>query len=308
MLKVMQNVPKRDKFAKNILRSGLFPRQGFRLTETDFGSQEIRIFTCHTKDPVLIDYLVNGGDMHYDEAVHVFALDGREQVAKEHRNCMKMGWNFALLYGSYYRACAIKMWEEIVVRGLRLRDPASPDGYGITVREHLANKGVRNLQDFIEWCKIREREFWEKFSVTKEYRERAIHDYKDRGWVQTLFGFRRGGYLNANKVVNTPTQGSGFQCLLWVCNQLRDELVKRRMWTYLCGQVHDSLVSGVHPEELQEYTDLQHYYMTQKIREEFDFLIVPLEAETEAGDIDAPWSSLKPLVKVNGVWQYKEAV
>ena len=301
-----QNVPKRDKWSKAILRSGLYPKFGYRLTETDFGSQEIRVFTCHTKDPVLIDYLVHGGDMHYDEAVHVFALNGREQVAKEHRNCMKMGWNFALLYGSYYRACANKMWEEIVMRGLRLLDPNSEDGYGITVKEHLANKGVRNLQDFIEWCRLREKEFWEKFNVTKAYRERAIALYRERGYVETLFGFRRSGYLSDNMVVNTPTQGSGFQCLLWVSNELRREIKQRKWRTYLCGQVHDSLLSGVHPEEFQEYTELQHYYMTQKIREVFDFLIVPLEAETDAGDVDQPWSSLKPLEKVNGVWRYKE--
>lgn len=301
-----QNVPKRDKWSKQVLRSGLFPHRGFRLTETDFGSQEIRIFTCHSKDPVLIDYLVHGGDMHYDEAVHVFQLEGRWQVAKEHRNCMKMGWNFALLYGSYYRACAIKMWEEIVMRGLRLRDPNSPDGYGITVREHLANKGVRNLNDFIEWCKQREREFWDKFSVTKEYRERALALYKERGYVETLFGFRRAGYLSDNQIVNTPTQGSGFQCLLWVCNELRRELRERKWHSYMCGQVHDSLLSGVHPDEFQEYTELQHYYMTQKIREVFEFIIVPLEAETDAGEVDEPWSMLRPVKKINGIWQYPE--
>lgn len=304
MLKIMQNVPKRDKWQKKIMRSGLLPHKGFRLTETDYASQEIRIFTCHTKDPVLIDYLVNGGDMHYDEACHVYEIPDRKYVMKEHRNCMKMGWNFALLYGSYYRACAMKMWEEIIVRGLHLADPDAPDGKGITVREHLANKGCRTQRDFIEWCRIKEQEFWERFSVTHEYRKRAIALYKERGYVETLFGFRRGGYLSDNQVVNTPTQGSGFQCLLWVCNQLREEIKKRGWKTYMCGQVHDSLVSGVHPDEFQEYTDLQHYYMTQRIREVFDFLIVPLGAETEAAEVDAPWATLAPVEKINGIWQY----
>ena len=105
-----QNIPKRDKEQKKIIRSGIYPPYPeHHLAETDYGSLEIRVFTCHSQDPVLIDYLVNGGDMHRDEAVHVFALPSKDHVHKEVRQCMKMGWNFALLYGSYYRACAIKM-------------------------------------------------------------------------------------------------------------------------------------------------------------------------------------------------------
>lgn len=308
MLNTMQNIPKRDKEQKKIIRAGLYPpKPGYHLAETDYGSLEIRVFTCHSQDPVLIDYLVNGGDMHRDEAVHVFQLPGPECVHKEVRQCMKMGWNFALLYGSYYRACAVKMWEEIVMKGLCLADKSSPDGKGMTIKNWLASKGVMNENDFIWWCKKREEEFWDKFHVTKEYRQKVATDYAKNGYVRTKFGFTRSGILTPNQQINTPTQGTGSGMLTWSATQLR-KIAKKEGWKSMQnGQVHDSLVSSIWPDEVQHVFNTQEYVMTKLIRERFDWIIVPLETEMEmTPQVDMPWTELKGMVKKNNIWQFAE--
>ncbi len=302
-----QNIPKRDKEQKKIIRSGIYPpNPEHHLAETDYGSLEIRVFTCHSKDPVLIDYLVNGGDMHRDEAVHVFALPSKEYVHKEVRQAMKMGWNFALLYGSYYRACAIKMWEEIVMRGLCLADKTSPDGKGMTMRQWLANKGVMTENDFIWWCRDREQEFWERFHVTREYRDRIIADYNENGFVRTKFGFTRPGILTKNQIINTPTQGTGSGMLTWSATKLL-EIARKEGWrTVQNGQVHDSLVTSPHPDEVQHVFNTQEYVMTQLIRDCFDWIIVPLEIEIEmTPQPNMPWTELKGMHKnENGLWVF----
>lgn len=302
-----QNIPKRDKEQKKIIRSGIYPPYPeHHLAETDYGSLEIRVFTCHSQDPVLIDYLVNGGDMHRDEAVHVFALPSKDHVHKEVRQCMKMGWNFALLYGSYYRACAIKMWEEIVMKGLCLADKSAPDGRGMTIRQWLANKGVMSENDFIWWCKDREKEFWDKFHVTYEYRQRVMSDYIENGYVRTKFGFTRPGILTPNQIINTPTQGTGSGMLTWSANMLLDIARKEKWRTVQNGQVHDSLITSPHPDEIQHVFNTQEYVMTKLIRQRFDWIIVPLEVEIEmTPEPNMPWTDLQGMHKdENGLWVF----
>lgn len=298
-----QNLSKRDKWAKDIVKNGLFAQEGYHMAEIDYGSLEVRIFTCSTKDPVLIDYLVNGGDMHRDEAAHVFELTP-ERVHKEVRQAMKMGWVFALLYGSYYKACAAAMWEDIIERGLCTADPSTESGKGISIKAHMRAKGVRTLDDFTQWCRQKEKEFWEKFHVTHEYQERAKQTYKTTGYVDTLWGFRRQDIMSANMVINTPTQGTGFQCLLWSTNQILAQARREGWKSHMMGQIHDSLIMGIHPDEKDYVLTTVEEIMTERIKTVAPWIIVPLIVEAELSPIGGSWNSLVPYEKdESGVWK-----
>src|SRR5690625_536011 len=68
-----QNIPKRDKEAREIIRKALYPRPGYQLLEVDYGGIEVAISACYHKDPQMIKYIEDPTtDMHGDMAKQIF--------------------------------------------------------------------------------------------------------------------------------------------------------------------------------------------------------------------------------------------
>ena len=57
----------------------------------------------------------------------------------------------------------------------------------------------------------------------------------------------------------------------------------------MLGQIHDSMVLDVHPEEFNQIMRMAKYIMTIKIMDRFPWLIVPMEVEFEATPINGSW-------------------
>ena len=304
-----QNLPKRDPLAKQYVRKGIIPDEGFHFCEADYSSLEVRIFACHCLDPVLIDYVNDPTtDMHRDQCVDLFMLDGPDYVSKSMRGDMKAGWVFAEFYGSYYKSCARKMWDGMILpEKICLNDPLT-GGKGVTLKQHLDNKGIRCHADFEAYLEDYEKnKFWARFAVTKEYQMNAFKEYQRKGYIETKWGFRRGGFLSKNKIINTPTQGTGFQNLLWSLVEM-DRIRQKEKWlSFFVGQIHDSINSNIHPSELQYVLDMHHYIMCERIRELNDWIIVPLEIEVAIAPVNAPWYDTKDFIRIQtGEWVQKD--
>jgi len=275
-----QNIPVRDEESKKIIRSGIFPSQGNRLLEVDYGSLEVRIMACYTKDPVLIDYLVSGGDMHRDEAKHTFLFLDEEwdqldkSLAKDLRFYSKNMKVFPYFYGSYYKSCAWDLWG---VSG------------ELKIRNHLRGKRIRDYDDFLEYMIEDEKRFWTKFRVFREWQNGVEESYISRGYIEYFTGFRVGGFLSHNELLNYRIQGTAFHCLLWSLIKLNNRIKKERLRTKIIGQIHDSIVFDLHPDETYLILQLCQEVMTEDIRKEWDWIIVPLEVEFEVTEIDQPW-------------------
>lgn len=275
-----QNIPTRDEEAKKICRSGIISSPGNKLVCVDYGSQEVRIAACYTKDPVLIDYINDSStDMHRDQAEEIFLLDDK-QVTKEIRFYAKNQFVFPEFYGSWYKACAKNLWECCI---------DLETGEGIKTKKHLKNEGIRNYDDFEDHVKNVETTFWEKFSIYAEWKEKVIKEYQKKGYVEMFFGHRRTGYLTNNMILNSAIQGTAFHCLLWSFIQLDREFEKRKSKTKLIAEIHDENILDLCPPEEKEILSLVKYIMTKKIREKHDWIIVPLEIEVEITDIDGSW-------------------
>lgn len=274
-----QNIPVRDEEAKAYTRKGVKPSPGNRLAFFDYGGHEVRIIACYSKAKALIDFIVTGGDMHREEASYIFLLPEKE-VPKKVRFYAKNQFVFPEFYGSYYVNCAANLWETCI--DLKLNN-------GITVREHLREEGIRNEADFEYHIKGVEKRFWETFPEVKEWQERLIREYRKKGYVSSFFGFRRRGYLSNNAIINTAVQGTAFHCLLWSFNKVSK--YSRRHWdhSFLVGQIHDEIVADIHPKEKDEVVSVVVDFMENKIREEHDWLVVPLEAEIEMTKKDQAW-------------------
>lgn len=63
----------------------------------------------------------------------------------------------------------------------------------------------------------------------------------------------------------------------------------------IIGQIHDSLVMDVCPEELNTVVSMLHRIMTSDIRKVWDWIIVPLDIEIEASPMNESWYKKKPI-------------
>jgi hypothetical protein len=58
---------------------------------------------------------------------------------------------------------------------------------------------------------------------------------------------------------------------------------------------------------LQYVLDMHHYIMCEKIREVFDWIVVPLEIEVAIAPVNAPWYDAKDFIKIQtGQWVQKD--
>ncbi|HDN17638.1 MAG TPA: hypothetical protein ENF41_01135 [Candidatus Bathyarchaeota archaeon] len=287
-----QNQPKRDKEVMRVVRSVIIPRPGHILVEVDYGSLEVRISTCYHKDPTMITYIEDPTtDLHRDMCQQIYIL-ADDEWTKETRFYAKNGFVFPEFYGDYYRNCAYAMWEAISEFKLKTAK-------GVPLKKHLRNKGIRNYQQFEDHMQDVEEHFWgERFPVYAEWKEKWREEYQKKGYIDLLTGFRCSGVMGKNDVINYPVQGAAFHCLLWSFIQLDKEL---RNWnTNLIGQIHDSIVFDCDPDEFDNLVRLVHDVMCCRIREHWDWIIVPLEIEVDATGVDKPWSEKKG-VDISGI-------
>lgn len=71
-------------------------------------------------------------------------------------------------------------------------------------------------------------------------------------------------------------------------------------------QIHDSLVAIVPDEEVQEYLDVAIDIMTEKLRKEWKWVIVPMVAEAEVSPSGGTWHEKKEWIKIDGKWKLPE--
>lgn len=282
-----QNIPVRDEDAKKSVRTGIVPSPGYKLLEVDFSSLEFRIAACVSRDPELEKYVLDPStDIHSDQALELFFLR-KSQVSDKIRFHTKNGYVFPELYGSYWKSIAGDLWPLTMELDLR----------GLSLREHLKGKGILTLADFEEHVKGVEVNFWQRFRGHREWQNYMLDFYTRKGYVEMFFGFRRGDYLEKNKIINSPIQGTAFHCLLWSFIEL-NKLRKEEEWkTKLIGQIHDDIIFDLWPEEQEHVLEMSRWMMTEKIREEHAWLTVPLEIKAKISEVDGNWDAQK---KVGG--------
>ncbi len=271
-----QNNPIRDKRIMKTIRSFIIPRKGNRLVEYDFKGMEVCVAACYTKDPNLIKYINNPKtDMHRDCAADLFLQD-RKLITKQERYIVKSYFVFASFYGDYYEHTAPNLWNDMLPH----------------TKKHLKEEGIKNIYDFISHIQDIEYTFWnEKFPVYKEWKEKTMHDYEKKGYIDLYTGFRCYAPMKKNEVINYRIQGSAFHILLWIYNYISPFIEKLEL-SFLLGQIHDSAVTDTYPED-EKYTDNLILESVKKVREHWNWIIVPLTIEKESSEIDGSWAEMK---------------
>ena len=279
----LANVPKRDPEAQKICRRAIKARPGHKILSADFKGIEVAIACCYNKDPQLIKYVSDKKtDMHRDMAMQLYMLP-QTDVNKHIRHSSKNQFVFPEFYGDYWRNCADALWVSA-----HKETHVLSSGMGLV--EHLNKKDICSLEDFEEHVRKVEKHFWNKrFKVYTEWKEDWREAYYERGYFDSLTGFRYQGVMDRNQIINYPIQGSAFhcllQCLIWI-----DEDSKKENWdSKVCNQIYDDIMIDLHPKEEKMVRDRIKLYMTERLPEFWKWIIVPLEVEIETSPINGSW-------------------
>jgi len=296
----LHNIPVRDVTTMNLVRQAFLPSLGHCLVEVDYSGIEVRVAACYNHDPVLIDYICNPEkDMHRDMAAECYKLRIQD-VDKKVRYCGKNMFVFPQFYGDFFGNCATHLWNAMDKLDLHKADSKR------TIRRHLEKKGITELGEledgevtpgsFMEHVKEVERGFWnDRFSVYTQWKKDWWQAYTEQGGYQTLTGFVIWGVLNRKEVINYGIQGSAFHCLLWSLIRLEALLRKHKWKTKIVGQIHDSIIADVHPQELDDFLQLIRRVMVEELQAAWSWIIVPLEVEADMTKPNASWASKSPV-------------
>ena len=288
----IQNQPNRDQeIAEIIRRSFVSSGDDYVFLEIDLSQAEVRASCAYHHDPVLINYVSGGGDMHFDMSLEIFKLK-KAQVSKPIRQNTKNQFVFPEFYGSYYAQTAAGMWDYIGRNGVTLSD-------GTCLYQHLKSKGISTLGDcqgrpqpgtFEHHVQKVEDKFWnERLKVYTDWKKQWYAAYQKTGGFRLLTGFWVEGIMSRNECLNTPIQGVAFHWLLWSLIRLQDWLNRKRMRTKIVGQVHDSLLIDCHKHELPDVLEMAYRIFTKLLPQHWDWIVTPIEVEAEASPPGGSW-------------------
>ena len=272
-----QNVPKRNKAVQKIIRSCFRPSPGNLLGEYDYGQIEVRISVSYHKDPNMIRYVHDPTtDMHRDMAAQLFCMDSGE-VSSDERQIAKNSYVFPAFYGSGWKMTAPAIWE-------RLKEHAL---------DSLAKHKIRTLSAFSKHVQDVDNDFWgNRFQRYGEWKREVWKFYLKHGYVELYSGFKVYGPMGFTDATNYQIQGSAFHCMLYTLNNVVPRIAAISGRSRVIGQIHDALVVDMHPDDVPEIDRLIWYYGTQKIREVFPWILVPLDIDKDFSEVDGTWSHM----------------
>lgn len=291
-----QNLPNRHEEERKLIRQAFIPRPGHKLVSRDYSAMEFRIAACLNQDPNMIRYIEHGDDPHRDVAAKCFMLPPEMctkkygEYGKNVRHVGKNSFTFAQMYFQDPPNTAQGLWSSM--HDLDLRYPADPEKRLI---QHLADKGLSNYGAFEEHvCKKAVPWFWQgMFPAYGKWRDRWIADYNKNGYFDMLTGFRVEGVLSKYQLGNYPIQGPAFHCLLWSLIRVHWLWKEQNAKSVIVGQIHDELTTDEEQQEFYRNQETVPSIMSEGIRKDWPWIIVPLEVETSATPVDSNWWTKK---------------
>ncbi len=242
-----QNIPVRLPLLA-MLRICFIPRYNW-LMELDFSGAEVRMLACESKDKRLIYNIRNNVDYHRYYAALLYQKPENE-ITPEERYKGKNGFTFPEFYGDYYKGIAKNnpQWTE---------------------------KRIQEVEEI----------FWDDLADLKAWKEKLVRFYQKEGYIPYKTGFRakygRQGFLNHKQIGNFPSQGPSFHRLLKVLLIMEKQMRERKMESWICGQIHDSIVFDVIDAEVEDVEEMGRIIVKRSI---WDWdKAVPWEAEWKIG-------------------------
>src|SRR5688572_1509554 len=148
----LHNIPVRTEEGRRFRRA-FIPAEGFELLVADYNQIELRVIAHLAEDPGLVEAFRTGQDIHTMTAARVFG-DEPDKVTPAHRAKAKMV-SYGLAYGM--------------------------ESYGLAQRLSIPVPEAQEILDA----------YFVAFPNVKAYMERTVHEARQTGYTETLFGRRR---------------------------------------------------------------------------------------------------------------------
>ncbi len=247
----LQNIPIRTERGKAV-RAAFIPEDGWKMLAADYSQVELRVLAHFSSDPILKKAFEEDMDIHRVVAAEVNGIEP-EAVTKEMRSSAK-AVNFGIIYGQ------------------------SAHGLAETTGMSRAQ-----AQRFID-------NYYARFPGIRGWMDAALAEAYDKGYVETMLGFRREipDLASANKAkrargereaVNTIIQGSAADLIKTAMVTLHARLADARFQARLLLQIHDELLLECPPGEVEQLKSVVLDCMENAIA-----LSVPLKVDIGVGD------------------------
>ncbi len=295
-----QNQPSRDEEQMWIVRRAGKPREGNFLAEFDFKSLEVNIGCPYHEDPNMISYVNGHGDMHQDMAEELLICDSNNLPREGRKLVGKSDFVFPEFYGRRWMNVAPVIWEHI--QNMQMAD-------GTHVLDHLNAKGIEELGEIRKlkkggwWCssnsfyshiKEIERRMWnDVFPGYRDWRESFWNSYQRKGYFDLLTGFRCKGIMERNQVINYPIQGTAFHVLLFTLIKMNNRMKTENWKSKIIGQIHDSIVLDVYPEEWKALKQMAVDIVCEEIPSVWKWINVPLTLEAKRSAVNGHWAKMR---------------
>lgn len=253
----LQNIPVKGDWGVRVRKAFIAP-VGSKLLSADYNQIELRVMAHLSQDPALKEIFATGQDIHTRTAAQIFNKDPNS-ITKDERRVAKTV-NFGILYG------------------------ISP--FGLSKQLKIDRDAAKEIID----------KYFEEFPGVKLWLGKTLNEAYQKGYVETLGGFRRylvelkqGNYrvrlAGERQAINAPVQGTAADIIKAAMIRLNNKL--KDYQTKMILQVHDELVFETPDNEVENIYPLVKEAMEQTFK-----LSVPIEVETKVGQ---NWGEMKVL-------------
>lgn len=247
----LQNIPVRDKLAKEIRGAFVSAFDGGYLLSADYSQIELRVLAHVSGDDNLITAFLTNRDIHNYTASILFSKKECDVSSQERDFAKRI--NFAVVYGM--------------------------SAFGLAKELRIS---VKQAQEFID-------NYFERYQAVKNYVDITTEAVKRDGFVRTCLGRKRvlPDIFSKNKnlrdyairqAVNAPIQGAAADIIKIAMNRINDKLIENKIESRMILQIHDELVFDVKAQEL----DLVHDLVREQMQTAVEFL-VPLKVNIKHG-------------------------
>ncbi|MDP2671006.1 MAG: DNA polymerase I [bacterium] len=246
----LQNIPAKGGWGMKVRAAFVAPK-GSKLLSADYNQIELRVMAHLSGDKRLKEIFAAGEDIHTRTAVEILNKKP-EEVSKDDRRLAKVV-NFGIMYG------------------------LSP--FGLSRQLKIDRDAAATIID----------KYFEEFPGVKAWLDKTLAQAYEKGYVETLGGFRR--YLielkqgnqrvraaGERQAINSPVQGTAADIIKAAMIKMASKLKSKELKTKMILQVHDELVFEVPDQEIETV-----YPLIKETMEKTFKLDVPIVIEAKIG-------------------------
>lgn len=253
-----QNLPSKG---TSPIKQSIIPRYDWILN-ADASQVEWRAGAFLSQDRVMIQEILDGADIHTDNAINFFGANPKDPNFDEIRTIAKI-MTFRLLYGG--------------------------SAYGFYMDSKMPNYSKKRWEEIVEAFKDKYKGLiaWQNKNISSVYRNKGLL-YSPTGRIFRITQDPKKGY-NKSQICNYPVQALATADIMPLAMNIiyRELYIKRQVKSLMIGQVHDSIVFDAVEEELKKIAQLcvtVFRKLPKYIEQMWGFKFnVPLDSDCEYG-------------------------